>query len=40
MVSKRRVKMRMAPVLDICGLAEGTPWGGDVDEWVIALFFG
>ena len=22
-----------APVLDACGLAGGTPWGGDVAEW-------
>ena len=22
-----------APVLDACGLAGGTPWGGDVGEW-------
>ena len=22
-----------APVLDACGLAGGTPWGGDVPEW-------
>ena len=35
MMTKRMVMMamRMAPVLDACGLAGGTPWGGDVGEW-------
>ena len=32
-MTTRMVTMRIAPVLDACGLAGGTPWGGDVTEW-------